>query len=361
MIAFNQTQQRAIEDELYARRKNDPRIDAVFSVSSTEPMFIKNLETVQGDERDVIILSLAYGYNDAGKFLKNFGPLMRSGGQRRLNVAVTRAKEEIIFVASVRAADLDLSGSTSEGSHLLKAYLEYAEKGVDSLARAKTEFASEAESPFEEEVAAALQRHGLEPVPQVGCGGFRIDMALKHPERPGEFCLGIECDGATYHSSQTARDRDRIRQSILESLGWRMVRVWSTDWVRDPTKQVNRILAAYEMAMAAPEPQIGATDATEEEEDIDLKPTVVKVGRPTSPTYSSITDVPNDQILKTAVSVLLHAGATEFEDLIKLTARELGFQRLGPRIRRKLEDQLTRELNRGNLQRVGDRICVPHS
>ena len=241
---------------------------------------------------------------------------------------------------------------------MLKAYLEYAEKGVDSLARAKVDFASEAESPFEEEVAAALQRHGLEPVPQVGCGGFRIDMALKHPDRPGEYCLGIECDGATYHSSQTARDRDRIRQSILESLGWRMVRVWSTDWVRDPTKQVNRILAAYELAMAAPEPQIRANDATEEE-DLDLKPTVVKVGRPTSPTYSSITDVPNDQILKTAVSVVLHAGATEFEDLIKLTARELGFLRLGPRIRRKLEESLTRELEKGSLQRIGDRISVP--
>ncbi|RLT06857.1 MAG: DUF4011 domain-containing protein [Planctomycetota bacterium] len=358
VITFNQTQQRAIEDIIYDRRRNDPRIDAVFSVSLTEPMFIKNLETVQGDERDVILLSMAYGFNDANKPPANFGPINKSGGERRLNVAVTRAKEEIIFVSSVRAADLDLSRSTSEGAHLLKAYLEYAEKGVDSLARAKVDFASEAESPFEEEVAAALQRHGLEPVPQVGCGGFRIDMALKHPDRPGEYCLGIECDGATYHSSQTARDRDRIRQSILESLGWRMVRVWSTDWVRDPTKQVNRILAAYELAMAAPEPQIRANDATEEE-DLDLKPTVVKVGRPTSPTYSSITDVPNDQILKTAVSVVLHAGATEFEDLIKLTARELGFLRLGPRIRRKLEESLTRELEKGSLQRIGDRISVP--
>lgn len=360
VIAFNQSQQRAIEDEIYSRRKNDPRIDAVFSVSLTEPMFIKNLETVQGDERDVIVLSMAYGYNNSGKFLKNFGPLNRSGGQRRLNVAVTRAKEEIIFVASVRAADLDLSGTTSEGAHLLKAYLEYAEKGVDSLAAARDEFAGEAESPFEDEVATALQRHGLEPVPQVGCGGFRIDMALKHPARPGEFCLGIECDGATYHSSETARDRDRIRQSILESLGWRLVRVWSTDWVRDPSKQVNRILAAYEMAVAAPEPQVMVNAATEDE-DVDLKPTVVNVGRPMSPTYSSITDVPNDQIRKTAESVLLHAGATEFEDLVKLTARELGFLRLGPRIRRRLEEQLTRELDKGNLQRIGDRISLPRT
>lgn len=360
VIAFNQTQQRAIEDELYARRKNDPRIDAVFSASLTEPMFIKNLETVQGDERDVIMLSMAYGYNDAGKFLKNFGPLNKSGGQRRLNVAVTRAKEEIIFVASVRAADLDLSGTTSEGAHLLKAYLEYAEKGVDSLATKRNEFASEAESPFEEEVAAALQRHGLEPVPQVGCGGFRIDLALKHPLRPGEFCLGIECDGATYHSSQTARDRDRIRQSILESLGWKIMRVWSTDWVRDPVKQVNRILADYEIAAAATQSQVMVNSLTEDE-DVDLKPTVVNIGRPASPTFSSIAEVPNDQIRKSAESVLLHAGATEFEDLVKLTARELGFLRLGPRIRRRLEEQLTHELDKGKLQRVGDRISLPRA
>ena len=345
---------------IYERRRQNPEVDALFDVGLNEPMFIKNLETVQGDERDVIVLSMAYGYNNSGKFLKNFGPLNRSGGQRRLNVAVTRAKEEIIFVASVRAADLDLSGTTSEGAHLLKAYLEYAEKGVDSLAAARDEFAGEAESPFEDEVATALQRHGLEPVPQVGCGGFRIDMALKHPARPGEFCLGIECDGATYHSSETARDRDRIRQSILESLGWRLVRVWSTDWVRDPSKQVNRILAAYELAVAAPEPQVMVNAATEDE-DVDLKPTVVNVGRPMSPTYSSITDVPNDQIRKTAESVLLHAGATEFEDLVKLTARELGFLRLGPRIRRRLEEQLTRELDKGNLQRIGDRISLPRT
>ncbi len=112
---------------------------------------------------------------------------------------------------------MDLSGSTSIGAQLLKAYLEYAEHGVDSMSRTIVETQGECESPFEEEVAAALIRYGLEPVPQVGCGGFRIDLALKHPAHPGLYCLGIECDGATYHSSKTARDRDRIRQSILEN------------------------------------------------------------------------------------------------------------------------------------------------
>jgi len=361
VIAFNATQQRAIEDVIYDRRRNDPKIDAVFSTRLPEPYFIKSLETVQGDERDVIILSMAYGFSETGgKVARNFGPLSRNGGERRLNVAVTRAKEEMVFVASVRAADLDLSGITIAGSHLLKAYLEYAEKGVDSLAAAKVAFAGEAESPFEDDVAAALRKHGLEPVPQVGCGGFRIDMAIKHPQRPGEFCLGIECDGATYHSSQTARDRDRIRQSTLESLGWRIVRVWSTDWVRDPAKQVIKILAAYELAMQAPAPQLNASDGLEDE-DSDFKPTVVEVGRPVVKVYSSIIDVPKGEIQKTAEAVLKRAGATEQDDLIKLVARELGFQRLGPRIRQKIEEQIQSQLRSGSLQRVGDRVSVAHT
>jgi very-short-patch-repair endonuclease len=359
VIAFNQSQQRAIEDLIYDRRRLDPQIDAVFGSTFTEPLFVKNLENVQGDERDVIILSMAYGFNESGKFLKNFGPLSKAGGERRLNVAVTRAREEIVFVSSVRAADMDLTGSNSEGAHLLKAYLEYAEKGVDTLGRLSASFNAEAESPFEEEVAAALIRHGLEPVPQVGCGGFRIDMALKHPKRPGEFCLGIECDGATYHSSQTARDRDRIRQGILESLGWNIVRVWSTDWVRDTNRQLQRILAAYESAIRQSGPLISPKEAIEED-DADLNPTIVETG--VSPSlslsFSSINDVPPGQILKTAKSVLKHAGATEFEDLIKLTARELGFLRLGPRIRNRLEQELTRCLDNGELTKVGDRISA---
>ncbi|MFT5091756.1 MAG: very-short-patch-repair endonuclease [Porticoccaceae bacterium] len=158
-----------------------------------------------------------------------------------------------------------LSGSTnscSESPHeilerqpaysgLLKAYLEYAERGVDSLAKMSEVTGLESEPPFEAEVADALIRRGLQPVPQVGCGGFRIDLALQHPERPGEFCLGIECDGATYHSSRTARDRDRLRQSVLEGLGWNLVRVWSADWVRSPERQIDRILAGYELASSS--------------------------------------------------------------------------------------------------------------
>lgn len=355
VIAFNTSQQNAIEDAIYERRRQDAEIDAMFEVHATEPFFVKNLENVQGDERDVIILSMGYSYNDAGKFLKNFGPLTKAGGARRLNVAVTRARESVVLIASVRAADMDLSGSTSEGAHLLKAYLEYAERGVESLATSVTLTNRDCESPFEEEVTSALIRQGLEPVPQVGCGGFRIDLALKHPKRPGEFCLGIECDGATYHSSRTARDRDRIRQSVLEDLGWRIVRVWSTDWIRNPGRQLQRIVSEFEKVISDSDRH--ATTLESDLPDDDLTPRIVNHSRSVGQTFSKIEDVPDGQIRKSAAIVLTRAGATDWDDLVTCVARELGFFRTGKKIKERIELVLNRQLRSGELHWVGDRIA----
>ena len=365
VIALNQSQQRCIEDTLYDLRRDRPEIDALFDGgnyfgTAEERLFVKNLENVQGDERDVIFLSMGYGFSDAGKFSKNFGPINKQHGERRLNVAVTRAREELVFVSSVRAADMDLSGSRSDGAHLLKAYLNYAERGVDTLGTAMQEFAGEAESPFEEEVANALLRKGLVPVPQVGCGGFRIDLALKHPDRPGEFALAVECDGASYHSSHTARDRDRIRQTVLENLGWRVVRIWSTDWVRDPDRQIDRVLLEYDAALsAAPPPH--ADPEEPDEEDAEPQPQFVE--KPSAPTpvrvhAGNIDDVPDRAIGQTAVYVLTQAGAMSFEDLVRQTSRELGFGRLGHRIRARIEDRLSADLAAGTLKRLGERITL---
>ncbi|MCA9034306.1 MAG: DUF4011 domain-containing protein [Planctomycetaceae bacterium] len=357
VIAFNQTQQRAIEDLIYDRRRSDSRIDALLSGRLPDPLFIKNLETVQGDERDVILLTMGYGFNDAGRFLKNFGPLTKSGGERRLNVAVTRAREEVVFVTSVRAADMDISASNSVGTHLLKKYLEYAERGPVALADSVDSSASEAESPFEEEVAVALRHQGLDVVPQVGCGGFRIDLALKHSEHPGKFCLGIECDGASYHSSNTARDRDRIRQSVLESLGWRIVRIWSTDWVRDPDRQIQKIVAAYKSAISSSGDEVAQLPEPIDEDE-GLEPTFVQTEQQKVPSFAAITDVPDQQIFLTAAAVLGQAGSTELDDLVKLIARELGFRRVGPRIRERIESHLAQELNSGRLVLHGDRVSL---
>ena len=216
------------------------------------------------------------------------------------------------------------------------------------------------ESPFEEEVAAAVIRRGLTPVPQVGCGGFRIDLALTHPNRPGEFCLGIECDGATYHSSKTARDRDRIRQSVLEDLGWQIIRVWSTDWVRAPERQLERILAAYELAVSRSDRFTSnsnhETTEVKDEED-DLQPRYVEHTQPSGHTFEDIDDVPDGQIRASALVVLVRTGATDWDDLVKHVARELGFARTGRKIRERLETVLHDEVRSGTLRRVGDRIA----
>ena len=253
VVALSMAQQTAIADALESRLKQHPELRAYESAlweDDSGGFFIKNLESVQGDERDVIILSTGYGRDATGKVAQNFGPVIRKGGERRLNVAVTRARHRLIVVTSLRASDIR-GENLSDGARVLRDYLEYAEQGPAVLARqtvaAPASLASALptfESPFEEAVYTALQARGLALDTQVGCSGYRIDLAVRDPANPGRYLLGIECDGATYHQSKTARDRDRLRQRHLENLGWRVHRIWSRDWVRSPANEVNRVLAA---------------------------------------------------------------------------------------------------------------------
>ncbi|MBK8975481.1 MAG: DUF3320 domain-containing protein [Planctomycetes bacterium] len=212
-------------------------------------MFVKNLENVQGDERDVILFSVCYGPDAAGKVAMNFGPLNLPGGERRLNVAVTRARRQVVVHATLTPDRIDLSRTNAVGVRHLKTFLEYAGRGPAALAEAVALSGDAAvESPFEEGVRDALVARGHDVAVQVGCAGYRIDLAVRDPERKGRFLLGIECDGAFYHSARTARDRDRLRQSVLEGLGWRLVRIWSTDWWRSPERELQRVEAAIELA-----------------------------------------------------------------------------------------------------------------
>ena len=245
VVALSSAQQDAIESALEARRKQDPESNAFTELledDRPEGLFIKNLESVQGDERDVIILSIGYGRASDGRIRYNFGPVNRPGGARRLNVAVTRAREQTILVSSVRASELSDS-LASEGAQILRAYLDYAERGVAALHETQRDTSEpHFDSPFEESVFDALQRKGLRLATQVGCSGYRIDLAVRDPEMTERFLLGIECDGRTYHSSKTARDRDHLRQSHLESMGWKIMRIWSSEWRRDPDGQVARVM-----------------------------------------------------------------------------------------------------------------------
>jgi len=246
VVAFSEAQATRVQWELEAVRRERPDLDPYFRENRLDGFFIKNLESVQGDERDIIIFSVGYGRDENGKFTMNFGPLNKPGGQRRLNVAITRARSRVEVVASIRASDF--ADSHNLGVHHLRGYLDYAERGAPALT-AITAGEGEPESPFEVEVLATLRRWGYEVEPQVGQAGYRIDMGIRHPEHTGQWLLGVECDGAAYHSSATARDRDRLRQQVLEGLGWQLHRIWGPSWYHDRRSSEARLRAAIEMAL----------------------------------------------------------------------------------------------------------------
>jgi very-short-patch-repair endonuclease len=246
VVTMNSEQQRLIRNLLDDERRRLPALEGAFRDRSGEEVeMVYNLETVQGHERDVIMLSIGYGPTVAGgrTMSMNFGPLNRTGGERRLNVAVTRAIREVVVFASFGPDMIDISRTSATAVHDLKAYLDFAQRGPVALVKEET-FAGgvdDFESVFEEQVASLLRARGWTVQTQIGVSKFRIDLGIVHPERPGRFLAGVECDGATFHSSPTARDRDRIRHAILSSLGWELVRLWSTDFFLDPDAAIGRV------------------------------------------------------------------------------------------------------------------------
>lgn len=260
VAAFSVAQMQAVLDQVELLRHADPSCEEFFADRGAEPFFIKNLETVQGDERNVIFISIGYGRTAEGYLAMEFGPLNRSGGERRLNVLITRARRRCEVFTNITADDIDLSRTQARGVTALKTFLAYAQHGRLDV---PVESDRPMDSPFEEAVAAALTARGYTVRAQVGSAGFFIDLAIVDPERPGRYLLGIECDGATYHSARSARDRDRLRQQVLEGLGWRLHRIWSTDWFRDPARETERTVAAIESARTATPDEPSSTAAEE--------------------------------------------------------------------------------------------------
>jgi very-short-patch-repair endonuclease len=259
---FNLRQQLAIQDELELRRRQDPTLEPFFSRERAEPFFVKNLENIQGDERDVIFLSVTYAKNRDGKLRYNFGPINGENGWRRLNVLTTRARRRMVVFSSMRGDDINPSSSASRGPALLREFLLYAERG--QLQSAVATIAADAESLFEQQVMDELVRRGIQVQPQVGAAGYRIDMAVVDDEMPGRFVCGIECDGVAYHASETARDRDRLRQQVLEARGWEIHRLWSTDWFKDREGQIERLLRLVEASRVRSRQDAAARDAAEQ-------------------------------------------------------------------------------------------------
>jgi very-short-patch-repair endonuclease len=244
IVTFNTEQQHLIEHLLDQERRARPELERFFGEEWHEPVFVKNLESVQGDERDIILFSVAYGPDASGRVSQNFGPLNKEGGARRLNVAITRARLELTIFATLKPDQIDLSRTKSAGVRDFKHFLEYAERGPRALAAAAAPLDRDTESPFEDAVRRALEERGWSVHPQVGVAGFRVDLGIVHPDAPGRYLAGVECDGASYHRSATARDRDLLRERVLRGLGWQIHRVWSTDWWVDTGRALDTLDAA---------------------------------------------------------------------------------------------------------------------
>jgi very-short-patch-repair endonuclease len=244
--AFSVKQRQAILDEIELLRRTHPETEPFFAAANQdEPFFVKNLENIQGDERDVIFISIGYGRKQDGSYTASFGPLNSEGGERRLNVLISRAKRRCEVFSSITADNIDLERAKGAGVAALKLFLKFAETGKLDFGQTTDR---EPDSIFEEQVAGALRARGYDVKTQIGLAGFFIDLAVVDKSMPGRFVLGIECDGAAYHSSRSARDRDRLRQAVLEDHGWIIHRIWSTDWFRRPKEQLEKTIAAIEQA-----------------------------------------------------------------------------------------------------------------
>lgn len=244
IVTLNQKQRDLIIEEFEQALNRDPRASAYVDAwkekkDGLEEFFIKNLENVQGDERDVIFIGTVYGPEARGaRVAQRFGPINGLAGKRRLNVLFSRAKEKIVTFSSMSSADILAEETGNAGVYMLKRWLEYCASGVLD---GGVNTAREPDSDFEVFVMDQIRAMGYEPVPQVGVAGYFIDIGIRHPNWPYGYVLGVECDGASYHSAKSARDRDRLRQEVLEGLGWRFHRIWSTDWFNDPHQEAERL------------------------------------------------------------------------------------------------------------------------
>ena len=364
IAAFSVVQRDAILDEIERLQRDEPAWEEFMQAHPHEPFFVKNLENVQGDERDVILVSIGYGKDaGGGPPSMNFGPVNKdsgaalSEGERRLNVLFTRARIRCEIFTNLQPEDLDLNRTRARGVRALRTFLSYARNGSLDV---PTPTGRDADSPFEEAVGLALMARGHRVVRQVGSGGFRIDLAITDPDQPGRYLLGIECDGATYHSSRSARDRDRLRQQVLEGLGWRIHRVWSTDWFRNPARQIQRIEDALSrIAEELPSLQVHQTAIEREEHQSDAPP-----AGSSFPPYilaSPLVElrgrefhrIPLPEICSWICQVVAVEAPVHYEDVKARIVAAAGIKRMGGRISQALETALQLAVQQGQV-RKGD-------
>jgi very-short-patch-repair endonuclease len=340
-----------IGEALRRARQTDPTLDDFMSNGGREQFFVKNLERVQGDERDAIIFTIGYGKLADGRMQYRFGPINQDGGERRLNVAVTRARTAMTVVSSFGSFDMDPNRLNAEGARMLARYLAYAESGGTDLGphiRDRPPL-----NPFEIDVRDKLTAAGIPLIPQYGVSGYWIDFAAQHPTEPGRMVLAIEADGASYHSSVTARDRDRLRQQHLENLGWTFHRIWSTEWFHHHEAEIARALEAYRRAVKSADAgnrlQAGSSDGT----DADLSTTPVQATGPRQapqrsgppplrPGRRSITDYSTHELVELIRWIESDTLLRTEDQLLAEAMAHLGFQRRGPNIIAAITDAIAR-------------------
>lgn len=248
VIALSESQQNMIEDKLNAYMQKHSMNKEFFDENKEEPFFIKNLENVQGDERDTIIISICYGKSADGKMRMNFGPIGHEGGERRLNVAITRAKQNVKLVGSIHASDIDLNRAKSEGARMLREYIEFAENGdMSGLNQAKA-----GHDDFADDVEEFLGRNGYRTKRNIGRSSYTIDIAVFSKLHPECLMMAVQCDGFNYGTARTAKDRDVVRLGMLRRLGWNLYNCWSMDWYSNPVKAQKALLSALEKAETMP-------------------------------------------------------------------------------------------------------------
>ena len=376
VVAFSTAQREAIMLEVERLRREYPDTDSFFNHHSGDEFFIKNLENVQGDERDVIYISVGYGRTASGKISQSFGPLNSKGGERRLNVLITRARMAMEVFCNFTADDLRTKADSPVGLKSFKAFLKYAETGE---LEQSFETGKEADSPFETEVHRAIEALGYQVEPQVGCNGFYIDLAVRDQNKPGRYILAVECDGATYHSSASARDRDRIRQAVLEGLGWRFHRIWSTDWFRNAAGEIERLKDAIEQSVAyyktfdtaersnpapkkdkrvhqKPKAEIVREASVEQEQECLPGYKLTDINSLNVSGFDSFEKIPAPRLDQAIKQVVATEGPIHLNMLSSRLSNAAGFSRTGAKIKRLIERHISALEKSGDLNSSGDFI-----
>ncbi len=351
VVAFSKAQADLLTELLELERRSNPLLDDFLREERHESVFVKNIENVQGDERDIILISVGYGPQEPNGRLTSmrFGPVNSDGGERRLNVLFTRARMRCEVFASFDPGDIDLRRVTHEGPRILKRFLDFAKTGILDE---KVVTNAQPDSPFEEDVASVIRSLGYLADPQVGSAGFRIDIGVRHPDHPGQYLLAVECDGATYHSALWARERDRLRQEVLENLGWRFHRIWSTDWFYHRTNEIKRLRGALEQALVAAKNGFRVYDTTNREE-LENQPKAKKkdVATPfntdwggglTAPPYVRAElsvdyqlephEMPPAELAKLVERIVAQEGPIHIEEVARRVSSAFGKARTGHRI-----------------------------